>query len=157
VNRIECNCFFPESECSSLVMVWLGFGLCSGLRLGSGWLGSGFGLGLDLHSWLLTHSRRSDAINFLLAYCQITDLTLSPSILIILLYARISTLYVSTSVKLVVLCTVTVRVVEWLVNRVRELAVNPATPMEKADSVGCMHSDRYSVALDLSKISKCSA
>ena len=30
------------------------------------------GLGLDLRSWLLT-SRRSDAINFLLAYCQIAD------------------------------------------------------------------------------------
>jgi len=39
--------------------------------------GSGSALGLDLRSWLLTHSWRSDAINFLLAYCQIAELTLS--------------------------------------------------------------------------------
>ena len=37
----------------------------------------GFRLGLDLHSWLLTHSWRSDAINFLLAYYQMADLTLT--------------------------------------------------------------------------------
>jgi len=40
-------------------------------------LGLGFWVGLDLRSWLFTHSWRSDAINFLLAYCQIADLTLS--------------------------------------------------------------------------------
>ena len=58
-----------------MVRVSLGFGLpvCSGLRLGSG-------LGLDLRSGLLTHSWRSDTINFLLAYCEITDLTLSLSL-----------------------------------------------------------------------------
>jgi len=47
------------------------------------WLGSGLGfwvgLGLDLRSWLFTHSWRSDAISFLLAYCQIADLTLALS------------------------------------------------------------------------------
>ena len=71
--------------CQSRVRVRLGFGLCSGLRLGSGLglvrSGSGFGLRLDLRSWLLTsltHSWRSDAINFVLAYRQIADLSLLP-------------------------------------------------------------------------------
>ena len=66
------------SDRDDLSRVELGFGLGSGfvrVRLGL-WLGSGFGL--DLRSWLLTHSWRSEAINFLLAYCQIADLMLSP-------------------------------------------------------------------------------
>ena len=56
--------------CQSRVRVRLGFGLCSGLGLGSG-------IGLDLRSW------QSNTNNFLLAFCQIADLTLSPFLILI--------------------------------------------------------------------------